>query len=240
MHLFYQPQLDGPVPVVTIGGDEAHHAARVKRMEAGDAVRVLNGRGLVVEGVVATVRKERGEWVVDVRAGASRLEARRVPAVRVLAGVPKGDRLEQMIDGLSQVGAASWAALVSTRSVVDPREGKIDRLRRVCEESLKQCGRAWLLDVGEKVDFAEALRGARGEVVLADASGGRYAASGAGEVTLVVGPEGGLTPEEVALARDVGAKVCSFGVHTMRVEVAAVVATGMIVDAGGSRMLPPR
>lgn len=231
MHLFYQPQLDGPVPVVTIVGDEAHHAARVKRMEAGDAVRVLNGRGLVVEGVVATVRKERGEWVVDVRVGTSRVEARRVPAVRVLAAVPKGDRLEQMIDGLSQVGAASWCALVSARSVVDPREGKIDRLRRVCEESLKQCGRAWLLDVGEKVDFAEALRGARGEVVLADASGGRYVAGGAGEVTLVVGPEGGLTLEEVAMARGVGAKVCSFGVHTMRVEVAAVVATAAVMGA---------
>ena len=231
MHLFYQPQLDGPVPVVTIGGDEAHHAVRVKRMESGDAVRVLNGRGLVVEGAVATVRKERGEWVVDVRAGASRVEARRVPAVRVLAGVPKGDRLEQMIDGLSQVGAASWAALVSARSVVDPREGKIDRLRRVCEESLKQCGRAWLLDVGEKVDFAEALRTARGEVVLADASGGKYAPRSAGEVTLLVGPEGGFTPEEVAAARGVGVKVCAFGVHTMRVEVAAVVATAAVIGA---------
>lgn len=240
MHLFYQPELDGPVPLVTIGGDEAHHAARVKRMEVGDGVRVLNGRGLVVEGVVAAVRKERGEWLVDVRAGASRVEERRVPAVRVLAGVPKGDRLEQMIDGLSQVGAASWSALVSARSVVDPREGKIDRLRRVCEESLKQCGRAWMMDVGEKVDFAEAVRTARGEVVLADASGGRYTPNGAGEVTLLVGPEGGFTPQEVEAARSAGARVCSFGVHTMRVEVAAVVAAGVIVDAGGSRMLPPR
>ncbi len=244
MHVIYQPQVDAPCEdsrstrVTTIEGDEARHAVRVKRLEVGDGVLVLNGRGLEMSATVAGVRKERGrgdgDWVMDLRVDAARVVPRTRPSLRVFSGVPKGDRLEQMVDGLSQVGTAAWCPLMSGRSIVDRGEGKIDRLRRVCEESLKQCGRAWLMEVAERVVYCDAILaagGGGGEVVIADASGGEYHPGGADSVALFVGPEGGFTPEEVEQARAAGARVCSFGVHTMRVEVAAVVGAAAVMGA---------
>ena len=73
------------------------------------------------------------------------LEPAPKPRVTVLASAPKGDRLEAMIDGLSQVGASAYAPLASERTIVEPRQGKLDRLTRIAIESMKQCGRAWML-----------------------------------------------------------------------------------------------
>lgn len=236
MHTIYQPHLEHPEhDPLTITGEEARHAARVKRLEPGAPVRVLNGRGLIIEARIDAVRKERarsdGEWVLDLRVQSSRMEPRTSPSLRVLTGVPKGDRLEHVIDGLSQVGASSWSALASARAVVDPREGKIDRLHRVCEESLKQCGRAWIMDIGERVAFADALHTPGHETIIADASGEPFLPRGVPDTTLLIGPEGGFTPEELTIARAAGARVCTFGVHTMRIEVAAVVAAGILKEA---------
>ncbi len=237
-HVIYQPELAmeaGITAPIVVGGEEAHHAVRVKRLEVGAEVRLLNGRGLVLDAKISAVKKPRGEWeVVVAPTGPAVMAARTRPALRVIAGVPKGDRLEQMVDGLSQVGASLWAPLVSARMIVDPRDAKLERLKRVCEESLKQCGRAWMLEIGEKVEFAAAVGGAWGgkrSLVVADVSGEEFARSGAEEVTLLVGPEGGFSPDEVKTARAMGARVCSFGVHTMRVETAAVVAAAAIVRA---------
>ncbi|MFO0830652.1 MAG: RsmE family RNA methyltransferase [Phycisphaerales bacterium] len=234
MHVIYQPDLEPTATpgTHTITGEEAHHAARVKRLDAGAPVRLLNGRGLVAEARIAEVRKDRRhDWVVDVLVQSLHQAPRTPPEVHVVAGVPKGDRLEQMIDGLSQVGAASWSPLVSARSIVDPREGKIDRLKRVCEEALKQCGRPWLLEIGDRLPFADALSMAGRTLILAHASGVPFRPPAPGPVTLLIGPEGGFAPQEVDQATAAGAHVCSFGVHAMRVETAAVVAAGCLLSS---------
>jgi len=137
-----------------------------------------------------------------------------------------------MIDGLSQVGAASWSMLESERSVTEPREGKMERLERTAMEASKQCGRAWRLEIGGVMKFAEAVR--MEGVVVADVSGSAYERSGADVVRLLVGPEGGWAPEELQLARARGAAVCRFGPHVMRIETAAVVAAGIIMSAAKS------
>lgn len=102
------------------------------------------------------------------------------------------------------------------------------RLERHAVEAMKQCGRAWVLEIGDAVSFEEALRGDDVDVVVADASGDRYEASGGREIRVLVGPEGGWTTEELASARASGARVCSFGRHVMRIEVAAVVAAAVV------------
>lgn len=138
-----------------------------------------------------------------------------------------------MIDGLSQVGAAAWRPLITERTVVEPRAGKLERLQRIAEESLKQCGRAWLLEIGSPIGFAAALRGAheRGDaLVVADAAGGAPPPLAAGApVTLVVGPEGGLTDRESTLAREHGAAAIRLGPHILRIETAAVVGAAALL-----------
>ncbi|MFZ4573695.1 MAG: RsmE family RNA methyltransferase [Phycisphaerales bacterium] len=215
-----------------IGGEEAHHALRVKRLETGDRVRFCDGRGGVAEGTIAETRKERrsGEWQFDADCGPVEVTPPDAPRLRVWSGVPKGDGLGQMIDGLSQVGATGWAPLVSARTIVEPREGKLRRLERVAEEAIKQCGRSWLLEIGEGWELAQVLD-AGGTLIAADVSGDEYTRTGAEALGLLIGPEGGWDPRELALMRSRGVRIARFGPHVMRVEVAAVVGAALVMQS---------
>lgn len=213
-----------------VGGDEAHHAARVKRVEVGELVEVLNGRGLVIGGRVEEIRKRaRGDgWEVALRVVEATRVERDSPRVEVWSAVPKGDRFEEMIDQLTQVGVAEWSPLIAARSVVDPRQGKLERVARRAVEASKQCGRAWAMELGAGGSVEEALHAPGASVVLADASGEAYRRSGAGSIRVLVGPEGGWEPAEVERARAAGAIVVRFGAHVMRLETAAVVAAAVV------------
>ncbi|MEO1511027.1 MAG: RsmE family RNA methyltransferase [Planctomycetota bacterium] len=215
---------------IEILGEEAHHAARVKRLEPGQPLELLDGSGVVARAEVAEIVKlgKKAGWALHARV----IEIERLPQpeprLTVLSAAPKGPRLETMIDQLSQIGVASWAPLSCTRSVVDPRAGKLDRLSRVTLEAAKQSGRAWAMTVERGASFRDAI----GEgVVIADASGKPYQPTGARELTLLVGPEGGWTDAELDQARAAGATVAGFGRHVMRIETAAVVAAGIVLSA---------
>lgn len=232
-HVVYLPDLQTAQAgeKVSILGPEAHHAVRVKRCETGDRVGLRNGRGLLAEGRVGAISKSgRGDWQMVVEVAAASIVPQPVPRVEVCTAPPKGDHLSAMIDGLSQAGVAAWLPLRTARTVVEPRSGKLERLERVCEESLKQCGRAWLMEVGAIIDLDDALRALPGtRVIIADQSGQAWdacasAIEGASAVRVLVGPEGGFTDEELARARGAGAAVARFGPHAMRIETAAVVA----------------
>jgi len=228
----------GIVPgAVEVTGEEAVHAARVKRMEVGDRVELLDGKGSVGAAKVVTIDKPGGLWrvVVEVESVA-KVEPPR-PRVEVYSAAPKGSHLSEMIDGLSQVGAAKWSLLETERGVSEPGASKLDRLMRVAAEASKQSGRAWHMEIGGGVSLEIALRSP--EVVIADGSGEWYVPRGeprgeprCEQVRLLIGPEGGWTTGELERARGAGARVCRFGVHTMRIEVAAVVAAGVVMGVG--------
>jgi 16S rRNA (uracil1498-N3)-methyltransferase len=215
---------------LAITGEEAQHAARVKRVTPGDTVRVLDGHGhFAAAAVLRTGKSSRGEWQIVVRVDHVQEAPRTAPRLEVLTAAPKGARLSDLIDGLSQVGAASWSLLRTRRAEVDPRPGKLERLDRTALEACKQCGRAWRLEIGEDVAFADAVRASG--TILADSSGGPYARTGSPVVRLLIGPEGGWAPEELVAARSAGIRIARFGPHVMRIETAAVVAAGVILDA---------
>lgn len=215
-------------PMTEIAGPEAEHVARVKRARVGDAADLMDGGGRIARGVLAEVRKGR----VVVRVESIEHVEPIAPAVEVWSATPKGPRLEKMLDMLSQSGAASWRAMGTKHGVVDPGEGKRDRGERIAIESLKQCGRAHLMRIDEKADFADALSGGAGaRVVIGDAGGDRYEPSGAARVRLLIGPEGGWHASELEAARRAGADAVSFGPCAMRIETAAVVGVGVILNA---------
>jgi 16S rRNA (uracil1498-N3)-methyltransferase len=231
VHTIYFPDLR-PVPggIITVTGEEAHHALRVKRLGANDAVRLCNGKGLIAQARLVDSRKRRDEWELDVDVMTVNKEPVPQPRLTVLAAPPKGDRLEAMIDSLSQVGASGYAPLETERTIVEPRQGKLDRLSRVAIEAMKQCGRAWTLEIADGVPFEAALA-RKGRIVLADASGKPYRATGADDITILIGPEGGWTQAELASARAATVEVARFGTYTMRTETAAIVAAALVMES---------
>lgn len=232
-HAFYVPESRCEVgDSLRIAGDQAHHAARVLRLAEGDGVTVRDGRGRVASCVVSSVSKDRrsGEWLIEASVESVVRRPPPSPAVHVFAACPKGDRLSEMVEGLSQVGAASFTPLVAERSVVDPGGAKLERLRRIASESLKQCRRDWVMLVHEPLSLEAAIERcsvAGWRVLVADAAGDR-AEPCSGDTALLVGPEGGWSDAERSLFAARGLSTVRFGAHVMRIETAAVVGAAMI------------
>jgi len=242
-HRILLADLAAPAPgeMIRIEGPEAHHA-RVKRLARGDAVELLNGEGLVVRGEVAgEPARGRAEPLLELAVHEAAHHPPPSPRVEVCAAPPKGARLETMVDMLSQVGAARFCPLTTARSVVEPGEGKLERLTRIAVESAKQCGRAWLLEITRPMDFEEALSAEDARLLIADVSGDALGESagafaGAGRpLRVLVGPEGGWTEEELGRARAAGASVVRLGPYTMRIATAAIVAAGLLTASGSPR-----
>jgi 16S rRNA (uracil1498-N3)-methyltransferase len=149
----------------------------------------------------------------------------RPPAdITVAVAPPKGDRLDWLVQKVTEVGVTRVVLLEAERSVVrwDPERGArhVERLTRIAAEAAMQSRRVWLVDVCGPVPAAEVL------VSTAVAEpGGR--AVGVGDRSIAVGPEGGWSADELALAAD----RVSLGDHVLRVETAAVVAATLMVGS---------
>lgn len=235
--------LDQPLETgaqITIGAEEAQHAVRVRRLSEGAAIELLDGKG--ARAVAAIERIDRvgkdKHWSVLARIEAVDREPRRSPRIEVCGSTPKGSHLEEMIDGLSQVGCDAWRPLICDHTVVEPRQGKLDRLERIARESAKQCGRPWLLEIGEPISFQDAIGDERHCCVIAHAdmrpATGPLTPSPMG-FRLLVGPEGGFSERELSLATASGIPLVRLGPHIMRIEVASVVGAAFLLDRAEPR-----
>lgn len=230
-HRIIFPDLpDQPPPRLLVTGDEAHHAIRVKRLAVGDPVDFRDGRGGVGVARVADTFKHRSDWTIALDVETFSRAPRPSHLLHVRAATPKGDRLEAMADALAQLGVASFAPLISARTIAEPRPARLDRLDRIALEAVKQSGCPWKLEIAPPISFADALASDYA-VILADASGTPSRAPAGPRAMLLVGPEGGWTPDELAAARAANVRVHRFASHTLRTETAAVVAAGVLLAA---------
>ncbi|MEM1166468.1 MAG: RsmE family RNA methyltransferase [Planctomycetota bacterium] len=228
-HAIFLDPLHTPAPGdrLTLEGDEAKHAARVKRLVPGDIATLFNGRGLVAEAAVVDAKRS---LTVDILSTHTVEPIR--PRIEVCSATPKGPRLDKMLDQLSQAGAAAWAPMSTKLGVVDPRDTKLARMERITIESAKQCTRPWALEIGERCSFDDAMTpDGDTTLVVADARGAAYEPTGGATVRIFVGPEGGLVPEELDAATNAGARLVALSPHILRIETAAVLATGAVLNA---------
>lgn len=225
-HVLHIPDLPPTGERLTVAGDEAAHALRVKRVREGDEVLLLDGAGGVATATVAGGGR-------DLELTITSLERADpvTPAIEVFSAAPKGPRLGELIDNVSQAGAASWTPLRTARANVDPTAAKRKRLTRITVEAMKQSRRPWMLDIRKPVGLDEAMHPAPDTtLIVADASGEPYQRTGAARIRLLVGPEGGWTDQELDAARSAGAAVRRFGPHVMRIELAVAAACAIVLD----------
>lgn len=227
-HTIFLPQIDAHPGRIVLEGDEARHAVRVKRVAAGQRVAVVDGHGRRVVCEVAEAGR-----TLTLSALEDEIVPRPRPDIEVFSATPKGPRAGNLVDLVSQAGADSWTPLETAFGVESVRENRRERLERVAVESLKQCGRAHVLEIGDSATIGAACEiGSDTQLVIADAGGERYeAAPGAQRVRVLIGPEGGWREDELAGALDRGAVACRFGPHVMRIETAACAAVAIIRDA---------
>jgi 16S rRNA (uracil1498-N3)-methyltransferase len=207
--------------LVTLQGAEAHHLAVVCRLRPGDAVCLFNGDGRQYPARIEEVSRRSATLdVFAVESPARELAFR----LHVAAPLPRGDRAQFLLEKLTELGATSFVPLQTARSVVHPRETKLDKLQRHVIEASKQCGRNVLLQVRPMLEWSAFCRSAElpERRFLAHPGGeGKHETSG-GDTVVAVGPEGGFTDDEVALARAAGWRSLDLGPRILRVETAAI------------------
>jgi 16S rRNA (uracil1498-N3)-methyltransferase len=219
---FYTNCALNPGPV-TIDGPEAHHLAAVCRLRPGDAVCLFNGDGHEYPAEVSEIGKRSAVLVVQT----IETPNRELPfSLEIAAPLPKGDRAQFLIEKLTELGVTAFTPLQTARSVVHPRETKLDKLERYVIEASKQCGRNVLMKIGPLTTWANFVhcQGLPERRIVAH-PGEPAMLPGRGpsaDGVAAVGPEGGFTDEEVELARAAGWAKAGLGPRILRMETAAM------------------
>jgi 16S rRNA (uracil1498-N3)-methyltransferase len=224
---------------VTVEGERLHYLSTVLRLTFGDVVEVFDGNGRVFSGTIQSMGSDAAVLILG-----EALSQTRSRPITIVQGLPKADRLELVLQKGTELGAASFMPVACTRSVVKldgKEEAKQARWQRIVEEAARQCGRADVPTVALPDTLSKAAqRLAPGTVVLIldeeerSQRLSRAVSSVAQQpIALVVGPEGGLTREEVGDLVSRGAVPVSLGRLVLRTETAALAALAIVRHLDG-------
>jgi 16S rRNA (uracil1498-N3)-methyltransferase len=236
---FYAPPEAFQGDTITLDAEESRHLARVLRLAAGARVAVCDGRGRLVETEVQSL--ESGQAMLKVvrdlpSTGESPL------AVTLAVGLAKGDALDAVIRQATEMGVSGispFTSLYSEKSTPERTARRLVRWRRVAQESLKSCRRTRLPAILPVAAFTDILPGPEEAKIIfweEERGGGltgRLTGPRPSGVRLIIGPEGGLAPEEVEQARQAGYRAASLGPRRLKVETAALAALALIQFAWG-------
>ncbi len=221
---------------VTLRGPEGKHASTVRRLMPGERVDVTDGAGLVAECVVADARPAELELTVLGR----RTEPPAQPRIAVLQAIPKGERGELAVELMTEAGVDVIVPWAAERCVAVWRGERAMRSQArwvsAAEQAAKQSRRSWFPEVTEQADLAAAVRrtaGAALAIVLdPDAAEqlGAVAMPAEGEIVLVVGPEGGISPAEDQAFAAAGTVAARLGPTVMRASSAGAIAAAVLLS----------
>ncbi|MFC4503312.1 MULTISPECIES: 16S rRNA (uracil(1498)-N(3))-methyltransferase [Streptomyces] len=226
-----------------LDGPEGRHAVSVKRLRAGETVVLTDGAGRWAEGEVVAA-EGRDRLVVGLKDVVE--EPAESPRVTVVQALPKGDRGELAVETMTETGVdriVPWAAARCITQWKGERGQKaLAKWRATAREAGKQSRRVRFPEVTEaatakqvaellaRADFAAVLHEDRdyGSAPLATAG-----LPADGEIVLVVGPEGGVSPEELALFEEAGARAYRLGRSVLRTSTAGTAATALVLGRTG-------
>lgn len=226
-HRFFAEDLSGEA--VELGQAEARHAARVLRLSAGAQVKLFDGAGTVA---AATLEKLTRRSAVARIVQRRKIPARPEPVVRLGFSVPKGRRLDWLLEKATELGAARLSPVVFERSVNIPKMSghARSRWRAICIAAAKQCRADFLPEIDPASALSDFLGAEAGGVrILGDADSDVSVPTALEEwspgspVTILVGPEGGPTDAERRAALAAGFSPVRLGEYVLRVETAALV-----------------
>jgi 16S rRNA (uracil1498-N3)-methyltransferase len=211
---------------VVLDGPEGHHAATVARLRVGEAVLLGDGRGTLARGRVGAV----GKGTLTVVLGERRVEPAPVPRIVVAQGIAKGDRGELAVQAMTEVGVDAIVPWSAARSVARwTSDRPLQRWQATAREAAKQARRAFVPVVG--AGAATRPRAGRAPVVRheeATVALSSVPLPDTGEIVLVVGPEGGITPDELAAFASAGAQTVRLGPHVLRTSTAGPAAIAVL------------
>ncbi len=209
--------------------DQAHHARDVLRLRAGDEVELFTASGETAAGAIAEATAQRVVVNVEqVRAPADRF------ALTIASAVPKGARADWMIEKLSELGVARFVPLITARSVVHPEgKNKLERWRRLAEESAKQSKRIGVMGIDPPTPVRSVIDRISGTAAYLSTAPTALPPSSildlpSSSLTLLIGPEGGWADDEIRAFENRHLTPITLGGTILRVETAAIAAAAIV------------
>ena len=242
---FFAPEAQASGELVALPDDEAEHLTRVLRLGAGAAIRVFNGSGDEFESVVEAAAKDG----VRVRLGDPREPAREARIQVTLAqAVLKGDKMDDVVRDAVMVGAAAIRPILTARTettaAILEKSRRQERWERVAISAAKQCGRAIVPPILEPVTFDAFIaflleKWLAGPAIMLVEPGATKAESfseldvdAPKAATVLVGPEGGWTPEEIEAAANACRRI-TMGGRTLRADTMGLIAIAAVYSRWG-------
>jgi 16S rRNA (uracil1498-N3)-methyltransferase len=223
-------------PVVALEGDEGRHAATVRRLRVSERVDLTDGRGTLAEGVVVGIGRDR----LEVRVERRTMRPAPSPRLVVVQALVKGERSELAVELLTELGVDEIVPWEAERCVArwnDERSAR--RWTGAAEAAAKQSRRVhWpvVAAVARRADVVERLAAAASAAVLSEEASVALAGRPQpvdGEIVLVVGPEGGISPGELEAFAAAGAAAVRLGPTVLRASTAGAAAASVLLAATG-------
>jgi 16S rRNA (uracil1498-N3)-methyltransferase len=224
MRLFYSKDFLGNL--ATLDEEESKHCLQVMRLKSGDEVFLTDGKGHLWKGILhASGKKYAAVELGDL----CRSEAIN-PAQCSLAVAPTKniDRIEWLIEKATEIGLVDFWPILTRRT--ERTKIRIDRLQKIALSAMKQSNRLWMPVVHEPIDFQQFIALQKSPCYIAHCEEGEakkplhlFRENGA-QGTVLIGPEGDFSPEEIDLALNSGCTAVSLGEARLRVETAALYA----------------
>lgn len=249
-HFIIPPEQIGDEEIIITGSD-LEHLVRVLRLRPGDAITVSNGQGTVYHCVLQQITKDKAVGTIR---GAYPDTSEPPIEVMLLQGLPKGDKLDLIIQKATELGVTAVYPIAMERSVVklspEKAASRVKRWQRIAFEAAKQCRRNRAPVVHSVMTLAGVFDSLPGETkVLIPWEGEKTRGirqvltspefTAAKRIALVIGPEGGFAGEEIILAENWGAVPVSLGPRILRTETAAIATLTVLMyqlgDLGGQR-----
>lgn len=236
MHRFFLPPERCQSRVLVLQGAEAHHAHRVLRMEAGDSVIVLDGAGHSYDCRVTSSSKA----AVHLEVGRAATQPAPLARIRLIAGIPKGQLFDEIVERATELGVSEIVPLVAERGNVrlvgQEALAKQEKWQTTAREAMKQSGNLWSPRIQAPVSFGTAISQDSGSELslvaslAAEAEEVRFvlrghrerAGSPAASVSIWVGPEGDFSPVELAQLAERGVRPITLGPWVLRCPTAVV------------------
>ena len=223
---------------VSLGGDEARHLREVLRLKTGDAVRVFDGVGNEYNAIV--VKAMRDSAVLEIGEKTEPVSGESPIHLTLALALLKGDKFDLVVQKATELGVSELVPVMTKFADIrlhDPSDAakRVTRWQRISLEAAKQSGRAAVPHIESPIAFAELMEKERNDglrVMFAERDGQPMTLLPTSittpRVCVLVGSEGGWSPEEIGSAKEHGWRIVTLGGRIMRAETAAITVTALM------------
>ena len=229
MRTFFEPDFTESEDVILLDEVESHHLSKVLRLQTGDSIEALDGQG----NQYLTEINRMDRKCVELRIVDKKFSAPLQPAFRLAVALPKGNRWEDLIRPLTELGVAQLTPLITdhseSKNATKKQDAKIQKWKKIAIDACKQSGNPWLphFDLPQTFSFFLTTIQEEDKILIGTLSPKsapiKNLKSGtSARVSILIGPEGGWSEKEELLGEENGFTPFSLGSNTLRLETAAI------------------